>query len=428
MTRRPVASNLNGGSAAPADGIAAFSGFALPTSNTTYTPNQYFDVCLQHSSRGVVRLVGYMIRKTLGWCDADGNPQTEQHVVSYGDLEKAGISRDMIHSAIEEAVQQHFIRCVRSPSVQRAGHRATSGLYELKWDERGVYLKDPREFRGFFAGEGNRTYIPNQFFDRLVPQETLAVVKVVGSVIRFSIGYQNKWGHRRQQVSLSFQHIQNYTRIKDRKTVSQAVRYAVQSNFIERVEKGYFDPDAGKLSKAAVYAVKWLSRKAASLNGQKTPPADIPYFERSEMPTGNGQKTLPDERSEKPTDIEIKQINKTLKQQPGFAVTFEKLKAEGFDAAAARFLATSFPAQRVDRQIGWIDQRGIRRNRLGMLRAAIEQDWQAPGQGGQGSKGKKLGQPNLGRGEEGREHGLSFKEAVGEMEKRLSRKVNHYTS
>ena len=42
--------------------------------------------------------------------------------------------------------------------------------------------KDPTKFRGFFAGEGNRTYIPNQFFDVVIPNETLAVTKVVGSI------------------------------------------------------------------------------------------------------------------------------------------------------------------------------------------------------------------------------------------------------
>ena len=52
-----------------------FTGFALPTSNTTYTPNQFFDVCLPHYPRGVVRLVAFMIRKTLGWCDEHGHPQ-----------------------------------------------------------------------------------------------------------------------------------------------------------------------------------------------------------------------------------------------------------------------------------------------------------------------------------------------------------------
>src|SRR5438046_10539701 len=84
---------------------ALFIGFALPTSNTTYTPNQFFDVCLPHCSRGVVRLVGYMIRQTLGWCDADGKPQQEQQALSYSDLVQAGISRERIHQAINEAEQ-----------------------------------------------------------------------------------------------------------------------------------------------------------------------------------------------------------------------------------------------------------------------------------------------------------------------------------
>src|SRR5947207_6474308 len=92
-----------------------FAGFALPTSNTTYTPNQFFDVCLPHSSRGVVRLVAFMLRKTLGWCDANGLPQAEQHTVSYADLERAGISREMIRQALTEAIEGQFIRCVRSP-------------------------------------------------------------------------------------------------------------------------------------------------------------------------------------------------------------------------------------------------------------------------------------------------------------------------
>src|ERR1035437_2535486 len=127
-----------------------FRGFALPTSNTTYMPNQFFDVCLTHCSRGCVRLVAFLIRKTLGWCDAEGNPQSELHLVSYSDFQQAGISRPMIRSAVEEAVSMHFIRCLQSPKGKKAGQAATSGLYELNWDERPEYIKDPKEFRGFF--------------------------------------------------------------------------------------------------------------------------------------------------------------------------------------------------------------------------------------------------------------------------------------
>src|SRR6266566_949756 len=99
MPEHLIASSSHEG-AAP----ARFFGFAPPTSNTTYTPNQFFDVCLPHASRGTVRLVGYLIRKTLGWCDAQGHPQNERHAVSYAEfIDDAGISRAMIRAAIDEA-------------------------------------------------------------------------------------------------------------------------------------------------------------------------------------------------------------------------------------------------------------------------------------------------------------------------------------
>jgi hypothetical protein len=396
----------------------AFAGFALPTSNTTYVPNQFFDVCLPHSSRGVVRLVGYLIRKTLGWCDEEGRPREEVHAVSYSDLiERAGVSRDMIRSAVDEAVQAHFIRCVRSPQAKGAGRPAVTGLYELQWDERGEYQKDPRLFRGFFAGEGHRTYVPNAFFDELLPNESLAVLKVVGSVTRFSIGFQTKWGHRRQNVALSLQHVQNYSKLRDRKTLVAAVRHALECNYIERVEEGYFDPRGGRHSKAAVYALKWLQSATEQAIGRKSPPAENGAENRSEIPTGNGRKTPPGDRSEIPTGIEIKQSNKTSKQQPAAAL-FQRLKAEGFDARAAQAIASGFPAERIERQLRWIDRRSVRSNRLGLLRSAIEQDWPEPGRGrGQVTRGRQLGEPNFAR-----PSGGDFTGALDQARQRLLRR------
>src|ERR1041384_7285830 len=210
---------------ASAAGSRPFAGFALPTSNTTYCPNQFFDVCRPHGSRGCVRLVAYLIRKTLGWCDRHGNPQETHIAVSYADLiEKAGISRQMIRSALDEALKANFVRCTQKGLAKSAGQAAQTAQYELRWDERHEYVKDPKRFQGFFAGEGNRTYIPNQFFDHVIPHETLAVVKVVGSVIRFSIGFQTRYGFRRQQTSLSYQDIQRYARIRNRQNLSDALK------------------------------------------------------------------------------------------------------------------------------------------------------------------------------------------------------------
>jgi hypothetical protein len=119
-------------------------------------------------------------------------------------------------------------------------------------------------------------------------------VKVVGSVIRLSIGFQTKWGHRRQNVSLSYQHIQNYSHLKDRKTLSQSIRVALGHNYIERVERGYFDPNAGKLSRAAVYAREVAQQSRGSNDrseiptGKKQDSQSVrkPHRQRLEIPTG----------------------------------------------------------------------------------------------------------------------------------------------
>jgi hypothetical protein len=70
-------------------------------------------------------------------------------------------------------------------------------------------------------------------------------------------------------------------------------------------------------------------------------------------------------------------------------------------------MASRFPFDRVERQINWIDGRNAKRNRLGMLRKAIEQDWAKPTTG-------KLGQPNSSD-----RRGDSFREAVSQIERNL---------
>jgi hypothetical protein len=375
---------------------AQFSGFAQPRSNTTYTPNQFFDVCLPHSSRGCVRLVSLMIRKTLGWCDERGRPQQEQIRVSYADFQAAGIGRAMIKPAVAEAIKRRFIRCVRQPSTKAAGHASVTALYELNWDESGAYVKDPARFGGFFAGDGNRTYIPNQFFDHVVVFEPLSVVKVVGAVVRSSIGFVTKWGHRRSVASLSYLDIQRFTKLADRKSLASALRTALRNNYIERIEEGYFDPNGGVHSRTATYALKWLNEASERTIGSKTPPEEIQtkisvqnsYRDRFENPTGD--------RFGNPTGIQIKQ-NKTLKQQnaaplengksSAHIAVLDLLEGEGFDTLTANKLASQYPIERIIRQVDWIDQRRVQRNRVGMLRLAIEQDWSKPRSG-------KLGRPN----------------------------------
>ena len=65
---------------------APFVGFAPLQSNATYCPNQFFDLVLPHFSRGVVRLVGYVLYRTFAWSDRDGRPMRSQHQIAYREL------------------------------------------------------------------------------------------------------------------------------------------------------------------------------------------------------------------------------------------------------------------------------------------------------------------------------------------------------
>lgn len=370
----------------------AFQGFPPPTSNTTYTPNQFFDVLLPYYSRGASRLVAYILRKTLGWCDAEGNPQETEILVTYQDLvEHAGISRGAIAEAIQEAIAARFIRCVRRGNAKGPETSAVSALYELTWDDRDLYVVDPAKFHGFYAGEGHRTYVPNLFFDQTVRTEPLSVVKVVGSIIRHTIGWQTKLGFRRQQVQLSFATLQKKTHLSSRH-LNEALQQALAHNYILRVEQGFFDINAGRLSKATTYGVKWLDSDLFQLIGSKRKAAESfkESPDRFKKESGIGSKRKAADRFKKES-IKIKQRNKTIEikqqQQPAFGVlpvaaeflqTINRLTQEGFDEQTASYLATTYSQDQILNQCNWLRKRNPSKNRLGMLRTAIEQNWPEP--------------------------------------------------
>jgi len=105
---RTVSENVNPIPAS--DTPESFPGFQPITGNFVYCPNQFFEVCIPNCSCGATRIVAYLIRATLGWLDANGNPLREDIRVSYRDvIEQAGISRGSIKGALAEAVGSGFI-------------------------------------------------------------------------------------------------------------------------------------------------------------------------------------------------------------------------------------------------------------------------------------------------------------------------------
>ncbi len=285
-------------------------GFEPLNANYVYCPNQFFDVCLKSNSRGMVRIVAYVLRQTLGWLDEHGQPVHNTVKVSYRDLvEKAGVSRGAIGPALQRAVQEGFIEC-HVPGIPNSNNQAgQAAKYTLRWDTSNAFTKLPSDFDGFYAGEGHRTPVPNSFFDMVIPSQTLAVTKVVGTVIRHTIGYQNQFGGRRNSAPLSFTYIQNYSK----KRAAWYIGYT-DENGKRRTCKGFTDKgETEQLAAKLEYEV--MLRKRGVIDVEKLEAA-----EKRKMPIGihvddykkhlerNGQNT------EKHVKLTIGRIEKVIAQ------------------------------------------------------------------------------------------------------------------
>ena len=341
-----------------------------------------------------MRIVAYLIRKTLGWCDAQGNPQRELIAVSNSELEnRAGVGHDMIRRALSEAVSLHFIECVTAGRARSSGDAGETAVYSLKWDATPRYARTLNEFRGFYEGEGHRTDIPNQFFDILIPTETIAVVKVVGSVIRYSIGFVAKHGRRRQQATLAYSQILKVSGLSSRRTLASAIKEALAKKYIVRLDAGYFSARVDE-RRSATYAVCWSDgfhreSESEAVDADSITPKRIPAEvwithsekdtssppDHSEWATSNAPKRKPADHSEKDT-IETKQLNEKQKQQEAAA---ELLRKAGFDSKTAETIAAKFHSGKIRQQLEWLPQRNITKSRVGLLRRAIEGDWPQPG-------------------------------------------------
>lgn len=392
----------------------SFPGFPDFRANVTFTPIQFFTVVVPHCSRACVRIVGYALRKVLGWVDAHGNPTQTRLRFTYRELKKATrVSREAIAPAIQEALDAQCLRLITAPKPHQAGQRASTGIYELCWDHEGDYTDSPDDFRGFYypeaavvaVSEGDRVVhrpkaarknIPNAFFDYLLPREKLSVIRVVAALLFYSIEW-GPGGERKVPVSKSITELSRLTRMS-RQHVHAAVTEAIQRGYLVAVDSGRFDPAAAQSSRAATYAIHWsrdaeILQPATSCPNRGSPVAPAP--ERSEKVNGatvgkserKRSEKVNGERSEKVNGISIKKDLKTLKTTAAvpearsdalIAAAVELLAKAGFDTPIAQRLAQNYSPEMIQRQIDWLPLRQCRRNRLGMLRRAIEEDWPKP--------------------------------------------------
>ena len=409
-----------------ANGFPSFPGFPDFQANVTFVPIQFFTVVVPYCSRGTVRIVGYALRKVLGWVDEHGNPTREQLRFTYRELiEDAGVSRKSITKALREAVERHCLRCLQPPRPDRSGQPAQSGVYELCWDHEGRYTDRPDDFRGFFYPEAAvvevqevsdivrrpkaaRKNIPNAFFDYLLPQERLSVIRVVAALLFYSIQW-GPGGERKVPVNKSISELSRLAKLS-RHHVHSAVLEARKRGYIEQVDPGCFDPAAGKESRAATYGIRWnrtaeaggtARSQAKHLDAQPVKKGER-EVERSKMVDGapvrkgerNRSEMVNGDRSKMVNGISIKTELKTdnstavppdgkedrsgMREEAVADSRFQLLRKAGFDERVARRLAQRHSEEVIERQINWLPNRNVTRSRLGLLRRAIEEDWPKP--------------------------------------------------
>ncbi len=371
-----------------------------------FTPNQFFDVVLPYSSRGVVRLVAYIIRMTLGWTDRDGQPKDDVYVTWSELVQNAGIARGAIKAALDEAIAARFIECLSLGVPNTAGQTGSTALYRLRWNPSDEYITDPEKFDGFYEGNANFTYIPNAFYDTVVPNEKLSVIKVVGAIIRNTICWEARRGHRKQYVSMSLSELERRTK-QHRETASIGLQEALNAGYLRRDEEGYFDPDKS-LQRPATYSLRWegesktlesslnlidgSSKATVQKSDQRLPEEAFknPTRRTVQKSDQDGSEIRPEEAFKNPTREAFKNptsIERTIKnitkqQQPSLDVEGNSLRSSvlvnlldenkaGFTRAAALKLLERFGAERVQEVLANVSLIGAR-SKPAVITAALK--------------------------------------------------------
>ena len=179
-----------------------------------------------------------------------------------------------------------------------------------------------------------------------------------------------------------------------RRHVHEALHEAMKRGYIERMSGEYHDSRVGARSQGATYRIRWTAQAVNPVSADSKAPrpqsreaaASFTFLNSSKkvnaQPVQNGEW----EEYKMVNAISIKRSIKNRStaaadQKPPAAAADEiiaKLLAVGFDVSAAGQLASRWSVEVIEQQLAWLPQRKADRNRLGLLRRAIEENWPPP--------------------------------------------------
>ncbi len=142
------------------------------------------------------------------------------------------------------------------------------------------------KFAGFWQPEANGrfTMVPNQFFDEIVPNEPASVTKLVGLVIRRTLGWQEADGQRRQQAQLSYSEFRREMNMSN-DAIANALQIALNKGYIVKLREGRMNTKDGT-GVGAFYGLAWSQPDTAEVVNRLTeqPPTNT-FSAPSQKPT-----------------------------------------------------------------------------------------------------------------------------------------------
>ena len=305
----------------------------------------------------------------------DGSPNTGFCSIKHTELQDAsGVSAGAFANAIDECCRMQYIDARRDRG---------RGEYRIRLSENPT--SNPKQFAGFFSGAGRWSPIPYQFFTHIIPNYTLAEIRVAGAVLRHTVGYEQKLGIRRKNHPLSVDYLQRYTRISDRKTLTDAIAKLEEGNVIECVERGVFHPDL-KQRRPAIYGPKWntpgesTESKADASKSQPVVVFQNPNQRDLSKSQPETSKSQPVDSLKIPTNINPVPSEETNNSKTTVVVPDDLVRLlvhHGVGEHCAKKLCASRDRQKIEQQIEWLSHRDPE-DAGAMLRRAIEQDWGVP--------------------------------------------------
>jgi rhodanese-related sulfurtransferase len=127
------------------------------------------------------------------------------------------------------------------------------------------------------------TMVPNQFLDEVLPHEKTCVVKVVGLILRRTIGWLDaRTGQRRQQEQVAYSEFCREMKMSTQ-SVAEGLRIALEKGYIVRVKPGSLRGEGTGEPEGAWYSLNWEIENGSGTQGITTT-------------NGNKMEAVPNER------------------------------------------------------------------------------------------------------------------------------------